>query len=275
MHKVFEIIGTGAFAKAMHAMIATRGGIVHISDPLNRIEIPEADWRIPCIPSYYLEGISFDLSQKYIFVSKGMTGSRLPTEFAAEQGLHHAFVAGPHLAAELVAGLPTTTTIAGSLSNYSELQHYFAGPMHTESADFVCLASVVKNIVAYTCGLASGLGVGENCKASILAQGLREIVKIAEFLNLTFEDEDLLQAGVLSDLILTGSSAKSRNFKAGMLIVQGEGASDTTESMHSAELLVDRIGWNYKLWPVVSFTADVIAKRKLPSDFDPVAFLKA
>ena len=267
MGKIFEVIGLGAFAKAMRAMISSHGGIAQMNDPLNMVTT-SAEWSILCIPSYYLQNLTFDQSRKYIFVSKGMVGKLLPTEFAATSGLRYMFVSGPHLASEIAEGFPTTTTVAGDLDGYNEIQMYFDGPRHSPSTHFICLASVIKNIIAYMCGFTHSMG--ENFRASMLTSGLREMTAIARSLSLDFLDSDLFQAGVISDLILTGSTLKSRNFTAGVMMAQGKPVTSTTESIHSAKLLTDRIGYDYTRWPIVSCAAHVITENKLPEGLNLV-----
>lgn len=242
---MFKILGNGMFAQAMNAMITQAGGFVSDMD---------FNWIIPCIPSYALKTIELEPDKKYIFISKGLVekgvSGQLVTEWARENNLKHVFLSGPHLASEIIHNLPTTTTIAGEIADYAELSRYFDRPSHSNSVDFICLAGVIKNIVAYACGMCLANDLGENFKAGLITQGVRELKLIAETLNIDYVESDILQPGVLSDMVLTGNSVKSRNFLAGYNAYTSAHSTElVTESIHSAPLLIERISPNAQ-WPI-------------------------
>jgi glycerol-3-phosphate dehydrogenase len=251
---VFKILGDGAFAKAVTHMITTRGGTCSNTG---------YKWVIPCIPSYGFDSISIESDKKYIFVSKGLVeNGMLVTEWGRAHGLTHAFLGGPHLASEILAGLNTTSTIACSEGDFQELSHYFPNPTFCPHLDFIALSGIIKNIIGYACGLFVRRKAGENFKASIITQGARELIEIARFLSIPFDLVDLLQPAVLSDMILTGTSHHSRNFMAGFDQVTTQNEERVIESMHSVQLLVKRIGLSDK-WPVISMVTQVINGRDI------------
>ena len=246
---MFKILGNGAFAKAVSYLIQSNGGTCSET---------EYSWIIPCIPSYALDSIPIEQDKKYIFVSKGLvTNGLLITEWGRANQLDHAFVAGPHLAAEILEGLTTTTTIACKEDDFLELSRYFPLPTFCKHLDFIALSGIIKNIIGYACGMCLKKKIGENFKASIITQGIRELLEIARFMSIPFDLIDLLQPAVLSDMILTGNSHRSRNFMAGFDQITTQGNEQVIESMHSVQLLIKRIGMSEK-WPVVTMVAQVI-----------------
>lgn len=246
---MFKIIGAGAFAKAISYMLERSGG---------KWDNEDYEWVIPCIPSYALQSIDIEKDKKYILISKGLLeGGTLISEWARKINSEFVFLAGPHFVDEILNGLPTTTTIAGSIENFTSLKSFFPSSIYSNSVDFICLSSAMKNIVAYACGISTRQELGENFRASLITQGMKEVLEVAHALKIQYRIEDVLQPATMSDFILTGSSRKSRNFMAGYekIIINNENA--LTESIHSAKLLIQRIGFSEK-WPLISFVSNIM-----------------
>jgi len=92
-------------------------------------------------------------------------------------------LSGPNFAAEIAAGLPAATVIAGSDRGRAQrAQALLNGPRFRiyTSADIVGveLGGALKNVIAIACGLSDGLGYGENAKAALITRGLREISRL-------------------------------------------------------------------------------------------------
>jgi glycerol-3-phosphate dehydrogenase (NAD(P)+) len=85
------------------------------------------------------------------------------------------------------------------------------------------LGGALKNVYAIIAGMAAAMGMGENTKSMLITRALAEMTRFAVKLGanpMTF----LGLAGV-GDLIVTCSSAKSRNYQVGFAL--GEGLSLT------------------------------------------------
>jgi glycerol-3-phosphate dehydrogenase (NAD(P)+) len=133
-------------------------------------------------------------------------------------------LSGPNFAREIVAELPAATVVAGidqaraqhaqQLLNSTHFRVYTSGdPIGVE------LAGALKNIVAIVCGLADGLGYGDNARAALITRGLAEITRLgvaAGAQPLTF----LGLAGI-GDLVLTCESDQSRNRRLGQALAKG------------------------------------------------------
>jgi len=258
---VFKIIGDGAFAKALTRIIQDRNGTISDYD---------YTWIIPCVPSYALPEVGIDIDKKILFVSKGILRaehkSHLVSEWAKQIGYKFAYLSGPHLAHELQSGLDSMSTIAATnRSMYDEIKHYFPNPSYSSNIDLLCLAGVVKNIIAYASGLYAAAGWGENVRACIITGSLRELSNLAGAMGIKFDHAELLQPGILADLILTGTSSNSRNFKAGYNKYKGLSHNELTESHHSATALIDRIKQSEK-WPLISLVAHSMEADQLGAD---------
>jgi glycerol-3-phosphate dehydrogenase len=248
---VFKIIGNGSFAKAVTFWISSRNGIV--SDE-------EYSWIVPCVPSYALKEIVLEKDKNILFVSKGIiSDGLLVSEWAEKNNLTYAVIAGPHLASEIVQNLPTMCTIATKNQNmFSDIQNYFPCASYSNNPHLTCLAGVLKNIIAYACGVCVGLELGENAKACLIMLGIQEIITIADHLNI--QNANLNQPGIIGDIILTAGSNKSRNFLGGYNRIKKIENNFLIESSHSCIELSNRIGKSEK-WPILSCTADIIEQN--------------
>ena len=81
-------------------------------------------------------------------------------------------------------------------------------------------AAALKNVVALSCGICSGLGLQDNTKALLITRAMAELTRLGEQLGGTRRTFGGL-AG-MGDMIVTCTSMHSRNNRAGMLIGQGK-----------------------------------------------------
>ncbi|MDR2834288.1 MAG: NAD(P)H-dependent glycerol-3-phosphate dehydrogenase, partial [Streptococcaceae bacterium] len=90
-------------------------------------------------------------------------------------------------------------------------------------------AGALKNIIAVGAGALSGLGYGDNAKAAIITRGLAEITR----LGIAMGADPLTYMGLsgVGDLIVTGTSIHSRNWRAGNLLGKGEKLADIEVNM--------------------------------------------
>lgn len=82
------------------------------------------------------------------------------------------------------------------------------------------LSGAMKNVVALSCGICTGLGFQDNTKALLMTRAMAELTRLGEQLGGTRRTFGGL-AG-MGDLIVTCTSMHSRNNRAGMLIGQGK-----------------------------------------------------
>jgi glycerol-3-phosphate dehydrogenase (NAD(P)+) len=83
----------------------------------------------------------------------------------------------------------------------------------------VCFGGAMKNIIAIACGIADGLGCGDNTKAAIMTRGLHEIRKLS--VTKHCKQETLNGLSGMGDLCVTCMSKHSRNYRFGSLIAEG------------------------------------------------------
>ena len=86
------------------------------------------------------------------------------------------------------------------------------------------LSGAMKNVVALSCGICTGLGFQDNTKALLMTRAMAELTRLGEQLGGTRRTFGGL-AG-MGDLIVTCTSMHSRNRRAGILIGQGKSAQE-------------------------------------------------
>jgi glycerol-3-phosphate dehydrogenase (NAD(P)+) len=146
-----------------------------------------------------------------------------------------AVVSGPNLAKEIAAEQPTATVIACTDHDRAvDLQHacsnwYFRPYTNTDVVGCE-LGGACKNVIALACGMAAGLGFGDNTMASIITRGLAETARLGAALGA----DPLTFAGLagLGDLVATCASPLSRNRSFGERLGRGESLAQAQEAAH-------------------------------------------
>ena len=131
-----------------------------------------------------------------------------------------AVLTGPSFAADIARGLPTALTLAGA---DEALQARLSTPSLRlyRSADVVGaeLGGALKNVMAIAAGVVMGAGLGDSARAALMTRGFAEMQRFA--LAKAARAETLAGLSGLGDLILTCTSAQSRNFRFGKAMGQG------------------------------------------------------
>ncbi len=155
--------------------------------------------------------------------------SEVITEVGEVEAERVVIVSGPNLAREIAAKQPAASTVACAREDVAErvaaacAAPYFR-PYTTTDVVGTEIAGAVKNVIALAVGMAEGLGLGDNSKASIITRGLAETIRLGTALG----GEPLTFAGLagVGDLIATCMSPLSRNHSFGVLLGQGMSVDD-------------------------------------------------
>jgi len=134
-------------------------------------------------------------------------------------------ISGPNLAAEIAQGKPAAAVIA---SHFDEVVREAAEVLRSprfrvySSNDVmgVELAGVLKNIFALASGMLTGLEMGENARALLITRGLHEMVLLGRALG--SDANSFFGLAGIGDLTATCSSEKSRNYRTGLRLSQGD-----------------------------------------------------
>ena len=129
------------------------------------------------------------------------------------------------------------------------------------------LSGAMKNVVALSCGICTGLGFQDNTKALLMTRAMAELTRLGEQLGGTRRTFGGL-AG-MGDLIVTCTSMHSRNNRAGMLIGQGKTVEEAmnevgavVEGYYAAESICQLAGREGVEMPICTCAYEVLYKGR-------------
>ncbi len=137
--------------------------------------------------------------------------------------------------------------------------------------DGVEYCAVMKNIIAVACGIAHGLGYGDNFHAVLVANAMQEIRRFLEIAEPHIRD--LNASAYLGDLLVTTYSQFSRNRTFGNMIGRGYSVKSAQMEMkmiaegYYAAKIIHEINKKYKVnMPITKAVYHVLYERALPTD---------
>lgn len=160
---------------------------------------------------------------------------------ARRPGAPAAILTGPSFAADIARGLPTALTLA-TKGDGEALQELLSTPTlrlyRTDDVIGAELGGALKNVIAIAAGTVIGAGLGDSARAALMTRGYAEMVRLAEALGA--RPETLAGLSGFGDLVLTCTSAQSRNFRYGCALGRGEGFDPrvTVEGVATARAVV-------------------------------------
>ena len=267
------VIGQGAFGRALAHVFGMAG---HDLSVFGR-DYPawiDADYIFLAVPTGAVEGVLAALESAsgpvLILCAKGfLPDGRLPSE-AIPGGWDYAVLSGPGFAAELVDGLPTIHSIAARADLARRLAAELSTPKFrlywSDDLRGVQLCGALKNIMAIAAGLCAGLGLGENARAALITRGANELRR--GVIALGGREETLWSPAGLGDLILTCTSAQSRNFRFGEALARGQSAGaaqaalGTVEGLAALRALTRAV--DHAQMPITAMLGDVVEGRVAP-----------
>jgi glycerol-3-phosphate dehydrogenase (NAD(P)+) len=159
-----------------------------------------------------------------------------------------AVLSGPSFAAEIAIDLPTGVTLACEDPVLGQHLETAIGSTRFRvylSDDVIGaqVGGVMKNVLSIACGIATGRMLGNNARATLVARGLAETVRLG--LALGARIETFLGLSGIGDIDLSCNSPKSRNMSLGVALGEGRRLADVLaeritvqEGVHSAEAVV-------------------------------------
>lgn len=145
---------------------------------------------------------------------------------------------GPSHAEEVARNIPTSIVAASkSLAAAEAVQSILASEtlrIYT-SGDIIGaeLGGALKNVIAIAAGFCDGVGLGDNTKAALITRGLAEMAR----LGVCMGAKEYTFAGLtgIGDLVVTCTSAHSRNNRFGYKIGQGTDVATALKEVGTVE----------------------------------------
>jgi glycerol-3-phosphate dehydrogenase (NAD(P)+) len=194
---------------------------------------------------------------------------RFMTEIIAEclPAAIPAILSGPSFAGDVARGLPTAVTLAAPDEATARMLAQSIGsatfrPYHSTDVRGVEIGGAAKNVLAIAAGIVAGRKLGASAAAALTTRGFAELVRFGRTYGA--RAETLTGLSGLGDLILTCSSAQSRNFRLGRKLAEGSTldevrrAGQLTEGAFTASVLVDMARARQVETPVAAAVAAVL-----------------
>ena len=199
---------------------------IEVTDDLARMS--RCDALILAVPAQSMRTIAISLSDMVpsdvplIIASKGIERGSLMLMSEVVQSIlpHNPYVilSGPNFAREAAAGLPTATTLATHHTALAEQLSFAMGgkffrlytnddPIGTQ------IGGAVKNVIAIAAGIIDARGLGENARSALVTRGLAEVTRLVRAKG--GREETMMGLSGIGDMMLSCSSARSRNFALG------------------------------------------------------------
>ncbi len=185
-------------------------------------------------------------------------------------------VSGPNLAREIAEKHPAASVVACADAATAEkvatacATGYFR-PYTNADVIGTELGGALKNVVALAVGMAEGMGMGDNTKASLITRGLAETARLGAALGA--DPRTLMGLAGVGDLIATCMSPLSRNRTFGVNLGQGMSVdevvrrtSQTAEGVKSCQSILE-LGRDHGVdMPIVEAVVGVVRSTIAPRD---------
>lgn len=275
--------------------IALPSGITATADPAEAAA--DADIVVLAVPSQTLRANLADWAHvlprdaAVVSLMKGVelgTTKRMSEVIAEAGGVEPGrivVVSGPNLAKEIAQKQPAASVVSCIDERVAEMVAEASNPPYFRpytSSDVIGveLGGAVKNVIALAVGMAEGLGMGDNSKASIITRGLAETSRLGMKLGadpVTFSG----LAGV-GDLIATCMSPLSRNRTFGVNLGKGMSVEEvvavtrqTAEGVKSCESILQLAHDHGVSVPIIEQVAAVVHDGRSPQEVVGALMLRA
>ena len=203
--------------------------------------VNKARYILSVVPAQYTRAVFKEISpylsngSAIISASKGIERGTLMTISSVLKeltGHEVAALSGPSFAKEVIKNLPTAVTLATENRNtgflLQELFNTNTFRVYTHNDILgVEIGGALKNVIAIAAGISDSLGLGNNARASLITRGLAEITRLGVAMGA--EEKTFAGLSGLGDLVLTCTSALSRNYTLGIKLGQGMKLKDILE----------------------------------------------
>ncbi len=185
----------------------------------------------------------------FVLCCKGVeiSSALLPHQIVREECSDHdvCVLTGPSFALDVMNNRPVALTLAAhDLTLARKISETISS---TTLRTYLCddligaeIGGAVKNVIAIACGILDGMKLGESARAALMTRGLAEMARLACVMG--GKRETLMGLSGAGDLILTCTSATSRNYSLGFKLGQGEkldlilaAQKGVTEGLHTAK----------------------------------------
>lgn len=184
-------------------------------------------------------------------------------------------MSGPSFAIDVANKVPVGLTLASNCEETSNIIYTAFSNNHfrlEKTNDIIGteICGAIKNVIAIASGILNGMGYPESTTSMLLAESLNDIKGLIK--NLNGNGNTAYTFAGIGDLLLTATSAKSRNFSFGNLI--GKGASKeeindyikttTIEGLYTLNSIKQILEDKKIQMPIINIIDDIVYSGKNP-----------
>lgn len=184
-------------------------------------------------------------------------------------------MSGPSFAIDVANKVPVGLTLASNCEETSNIIYKAFSNNHfrlEKTNDIIGteICGAIKNVIAIASGILNGMGYPESTTSMLLAESLNDIKGLIKDLN--GNGNTAYTFAGIGDLLLTATSAKSRNFSFGNLI--GKGASKeeindyikttTIEGLYTLNSIKQILEDKKIQMPIINIIDDIVYSGKNP-----------
>jgi glycerol-3-phosphate dehydrogenase (NAD(P)+) len=178
-----------------------------------------------------------------------------------------AILSGPSFAADVARGLPAAVTLAARDETTAAALARALGsavllPYRSSDVRGVEIGGAAKNVLAIAAGIVAGRGLGASAAAAVVTRGFAELFRFGRAFGA--RPETLTGLSGLGDLILTCSSAQSRNYSFGIALGKGDPAQaggKLAEGIFTAPVLLKMANEKGIEMPIAAAVVAILAGR--------------
>ncbi|MFB7631273.1 NAD(P)H-dependent glycerol-3-phosphate dehydrogenase [Streptomyces sp. NPDC056149] len=260
---------TGVRATTDPAEAARGADFTVLAVPSQTLRANLAEWA-PLLPSdtvlvSLMKGVELGTAKRMSEVIEEV--AKVPAERVA-------VLTGPNLAKEVAAKQPAAAVVACADEDVARrLQAachtaYFRPYTNTDVVGCE-LGGAVKNVIALAVGIATGMGLGDNAKASLITRGLAETTRLG--LAMGADAHTFAGLAGMGDLVATCSSPLSRNNTFGTNLGRGMSLAETiavtkqtAEGVKSCESVLDLARKHGVDMPLTETVVEIVHEGKPP-----------
>ena len=248
--------------------------------------IKDSDLLIIAIPTTFVSSLTKEMApyiknHHILIASKGIEkrNGQLISEILEENldTSNIAVISGPTFAKDLISKMPAGLTFASKSKETMKivnaaLQNKYLKLRCTDDIIGVEICGAIKNVIAISSGILSGLGANESSTAMLLTEAAYDMQSILKALG--GEKSTILSYAGFGDLLMTCTSKKSRNYNYGILVgkkvptnvLEEYLKNNTVEGYYTLISIYETLNNKNITIPIIDLIYDIVMLKDSPEE---------